>query len=106
MLVGVVGPVVYMVWYRGGRSPRWGPPSRVAGDRRVGPLFAGVQFAITLWGYDLPRPVDWVPPLGDGAHGRPVRVDLLPGFVQGRLEASFGTAPAVGGATFYCALYN
>jgi len=24
-------------------------------------VLAGVQFAITLWGYQLPRPVDWVP---------------------------------------------
>jgi hypothetical protein len=27
----------------------------------LGLVFAGVQFSITLWGFSLPRPVDWVP---------------------------------------------
>jgi membrane protease YdiL (CAAX protease family) len=107
MLVGVVGPVVYMVWYR--RRPLASLGITLKGWRAiVAPalLFAGVQFAITLWGYDLPRPVDWVPLLAMALTVGLFESIFFRGFVQGRLEASFGTAPAVAGAAILYALYH
>jgi membrane protease YdiL (CAAX protease family) len=72
----------------------------------LGVLFAGVQFALTLWGYDLPAAEAWVPllvmSLVDGA----IEAVFFRGFIQGRLEASFGTAPAVAGAAGLYALYH
>lgn len=107
MLVGVIGPVVYTVWYR--RRPLASLGITLRGWRRlVGPalLFAGVQFAITLWGYDLPRPVDWVPLLAMALTVGLFEAIFFRGFVQGRLETSFGAAPAVAGAAILYALYH
>ena len=107
MLVGVIGPVIYTVWYR--RRPLASLGITLKGWRTlVAPalLFAGVQFAITLWGYDLPRPVDWVPLLTMALTVGLFESIFFRGFVQGRLEASFGAAPAVAGAAILYALYH
>lgn len=62
LIIGAAGPVVYTSWRRGRSLATLGLQ---AGDLRrtatLALLFAGVQFALTLWGYDLPAPVDWVP---------------------------------------------
>src|SRR4029079_3229146 len=62
LLLGVGVPIYYTVWHQhaelsdlGLRVGDW----RVTGFLAL--LFGGVQFALTLWGYDLPAPVDWVP---------------------------------------------
>src|SRR5690348_5314088 len=59
-------------WVSPARWPaRYGPRAEL-GDlglrldnwRRAAALglgFAAVQFTLTLWGYDLPRPVEWIP---------------------------------------------
>ncbi|MCD6022449.1 MAG: hypothetical protein K0R20_2159 [Actinomycetia bacterium] len=107
MLVGVAGPVVYTVWLR--RRPLASLGITLRGWRTVvapALLFAGVQFAITLLGYDLPRPVDWVPLLTMSLTVGLFESIFFRGFVQGRLEASFGTAPAVAGAAILYALYH
>jgi hypothetical protein len=107
LLLGVAGPLVYTVWVRGRPlrdlgigTHRW--RSTVA----LGVLFAGVQFALTLWGYDLPRPVDWVPLLVMALTVGVFESVFFRGFVQGRLEASFGAAPAVLGAAGLYGLYH
>ena len=107
LLVGVVGPVVYMVWYRGRSLADLG----IGGHRLpetvvLGLVLAGIQFAMTLWGYDLPEPVDWVPLLVMSVVVGGFEAVFFRGFIQGRLEAAFGTAPAVGGAALLYALYH
>ena len=107
LLVGVVGPVVYMVWRRGRSLTDLG----ISGHRLretigLGLVLAGIQFAMTLWGYDLPEPVDWVPLLVMSIVVGAFEAVFFRGFIQGRLEASFGTAPAAGGAAALYALYH
>lgn len=107
MLVGVAGPLVYTVWLR--RRPVASLGIALRGWRRIiGPalLFAGVQFSITLWGYDLPRPVDWVPLLSMALTVGVFESVFFRGFVQGRLEASLGVVPAIAGAAVLYALYH
>ena len=107
MLLGVVGPVLYTVWYR--RRPLASLGLTLRGWRGVvapAIVFAGVQFAITLWGYDLPQPVDWVPLLCMALTVGMFESIFFRGFVQGRLEASFGIVPAVAGAAILYSLYH
>ena len=107
LLVGVVGPVVYMVWRRGRSLAEFG-----IGGHRLGPtlvlavVLGVVQFSMTLWGYALPEPVDWVPLLVMSLVVGAFEAVFFRGFIQGRLEASFGTVPAVGGAAALYALYH
>jgi len=107
LLTGVAGPVIYMVWRRG-RSLR---DLGIGGHHlrptiALGLLLAGIQFAMTLWGYDLPEPVDWVPLLVMSLVVGAFEAVFFRGFVQGRLEASFGTATAVIGAATLYSLYH
>jgi membrane protease YdiL (CAAX protease family) len=107
LTLGVAGPVIYTVWLR--RRPLASLGIGLRGWRTVvaaALLFAGVQFAITLWGYDLPRSVDWVPLLSMSLTVGLFESIFFRGFVQGRFEASFGTAPAVAGAAALYALYH
>lgn len=107
LLVGVTSPVIYTVWFRR-RSVRSLGLSLAGWRRFVIPaiVFAGVQFAITLWGYDLPQPVDWVPLLVMALTVGVFESIFFRGFIQGRLEAGFGTAPAVVGAAFLYSVYH
>jgi membrane protease YdiL (CAAX protease family) len=107
LLLGVAGPVVYQVWIRGGSlgdlgigARRWRSTAALA------LLFAAVQFSITLWGYDLPRPVDWVPLLTMALTVGAFESVFFRGFIQGRLERSFGAIPAVLGAAALYGLYH
>lgn len=107
LLLGVVGPVVYTVWIRqrplrslGLGLHRW--RSTVA----LGLALAAVQFGVTLWGYDLPAPVDWVPLLVMSITVGLFEAVFFRGFVQGRLEASFGTAAGVAGGAVLYSLYH
>ena len=107
LLLGVAGPVIYTTWLR--RRPLASLGVTLRGWRGVvapALLFAGVQFAITLWGYDLPRPVDWVPLLSMALTVGVFESVFFRGFIQGRLEAAFGTAPAVAGAAILYSLYH
>ena len=107
LLVGVVGPLVYTVWYRrrplrslGFRLDNW---RQAAG---LGVMFAGVQFFLTLYGYDLPAPVDWVPLLVMSLTVGLFEAVFFRGFIQTRLEASFGPAVGVGGAALLYSVYH
>lgn len=107
LLLGVGGPVVYWVWIRGGSLADLGiGTQRLRRTMALGLLFAGVQFSITLWGYDLPRPVDWIPLLTMALPVGFFEAVFFRGFIQGRLEASFGAVPAVVGAAGLYGLYH
>lgn len=107
MLLGTVGPIVYTVWVR----------ERTLGSLGLGLqnlratlflalVFGGVQFSITLWGYDLPAPVEWVPLLAMSLTVGVFESVFFRGFLQGRLETSFGRAPAVVMASVLYAAYH
>lgn len=107
LVLGVVGPVIYTVWTRGGsladlglRRNDW----RSTGGLAL--LFAAVQFAITLWGYRLPAPVDWVPLLVMALVVGVFESVFFRGFIQNRLEASFGSRAGIGGAALLYGLYH
>ena len=107
LLVGVAGPVVYTTWIRRRPLASVGIGLQDLGRTvRLGLLFAGVQFAITLWGYDLPDPVDWVPLLVMALTVGLFEAIFFRGFIQGRLEASLGLGPAVYLAAGLYALYH
>ena len=107
LLLGVVGPIYYTVWRRhaglsdlGLRLGNW----RVTGLLAL--LFASVQFALTLWGYDLPAPVDWVPLLVMALVVGVFESIFFRGFIQTRLEAAYGPVPGIGGAAVLYGLYH
>jgi uncharacterized protein len=107
LLVGVVGPIWYTVWLRHRPLRDLGIGlHRIRETLILAVVFAGVQFAITLWGYDLPSPVDWVPLLVMSLVVGAFEAVFFRGFIQARLEASFGTAIGVGGAAALYALYH
>lgn len=96
LLVGVGGPIGYTVWIRGRSLGDLG--LSMSGLPRVvllAGIFAGVQFAITLWGYDLPAAREWVTLLGMALMVGIFESIFFRGFVQERLQRAFGTAPAV-----------
>jgi uncharacterized protein len=107
LLLGVGGPVLYQVRIRGGSLEDLGIGARRWRSTVVlGLLFAGVQFSITLWGYDLPRPVDWIPVVVLALAVGMFEAVFFRGFIQGRLEASFGAIPALVGAAGLYGLYH
>lgn len=107
LLIGVAGPVAYTVWMRKRPLASLGLSftnlPRVAA---VALIFAAVQFSITLWGYDLPETRDWVTLLGMALMVGVFESIFFRGFVQGRLEASFGAAPAVFAVAFLYGIYH
>lgn len=107
MLLGTVGPSVYTVWVRGRALSSLGLGMRnIRTTALLAVLFAGVQFSITLWGYDLPTPADWVPLLAMSLTTGIFESIFFRGFLQGRLESSFGTAPAVAFAAVLYGAYH
>lgn len=107
LTLGVAGPVVYNTWIR--RRPLH---DLGVGKHALRPtlalaaLFGGIQFLIMFWGYTLPLPVEWVPLLVLSMTVGLFEAIFFRGFVQGRLEASFGIVPAVAGAAVLYALYH
>lgn len=69
-------------------------------------VFAGVQFALTLWGYDLPAAVNWVPLLVMALVVGVFESIFFRGFVQNRLEAQFGPVSGIAGAGALYGLYH
>lgn len=107
LLLGVAAPVFYNVGLRhrplrslGVGFHNWRP------TLALGLVFAAVQFSLTLWGYDLPRPVDWVPLLLMSLTVGVFESIFFRGFVQSRLEASFGPVLGVGLAAVMYGLYH
>lgn len=107
LLLGVVGPIVYQVWFRDrdlesvGLGTHQLPMTLLAGA-----MLAAIQFFTTLWGYDLPAPVNWVPLLVMSLVVGFFEAVFFRGFIQLRLEASLGTMPAVAVAALLYALYH
>jgi hypothetical protein len=107
LVMGVGGPVLYQVGIRGGSLSDLGIGARRwRSTLALGLLFAGVQFSITLWGYDLPRPVDWIPLTVLALAVGLFEAVFFRGFIQGRLESSFGVIPAVIGAAALYGVYH
>jgi membrane protease YdiL (CAAX protease family) len=107
LLLGVVGPVYYTVWRRNSDLSELG--LRVGSWRitvSLGLLFAAVQFALTLWRYDLPAPADWVPLLVMALVVGVFETIFFRGFIQTRLEAAFGPVRGIGGAAVLYGLYH
>lgn len=108
LLLGVGGPVFYTVWSRG-RSLKTLGLSAEGLPRllTLTLLFATVQFAVTFWGYDAwPGSKDSVTLLAMALMVGIFETIFFRGFVQGRLEAAFGTAPAVLVAAFVYGIYH
>jgi uncharacterized protein len=107
LLIGVAGPVAYTIWIR--ERPLASLGLSMTDLPRVALLaltFAAVQFAITLWGYDLPGTRGWVTLLGMALMVGIFESIFFRGFVQGRLQASFGAAPAVFGSALLYGIYH
>jgi membrane protease YdiL (CAAX protease family) len=107
LLVGVAGPVVHTVGVRGLGLDALGLR---AGDRLrtavTALVLASVQFALTLWGYDLPRAEDWVPLLVMALVVGIFESVFFRGFVQNVLEESLGTRGGIAGAAVLYGLYH
>jgi membrane protease YdiL (CAAX protease family) len=107
LLVGVVGPVIYTVWMRGRpladlglTTKNWRPAVG------LGLILGAIQFFLTLYGYQLPAPVDWVPLLVMSLMVGLFEAIFFRGFIQTRLSASFGPIPGVVAAAVLYALYH
>ena len=72
----------------------------------LGLVLGAVQFAMTLWGYALPQPVDWVPLLVLSLTVGFFEAVFFRGFIQTRLASSYGPIAGVGGASALYALYH
>jgi hypothetical protein len=107
LVLGVMGPVAYQVWIRKADLRSLGIGlHRLSATLGLGVVLAGTQFAMTLWGYDLPAAVDWVPLLVMSLVVGLFEAIFFRGFIQNRLEASFGTGPAIAGAALLYSLYH
>jgi membrane protease YdiL (CAAX protease family) len=108
LVVGVAVPVVYTVWWRHRPLASLGLglhqlPLTIA----LGLLFAGIQFALTLWGYDLPASgEDWVPLLVMALVVGIFESIFFRGFLQGRLVAMFGPGLGIVAAAGLYGLYH
>lgn len=107
LLLGVVGPVVYTVWWRsrplrsiGVGLHEWRP------TLLLGLVFAAVQFSLTLWRYEPPEPVDWIPLLLMSLTVGMFESIFFRGFIQNRLEESFGPVAGIGSAAVLYGLYH
>jgi uncharacterized protein len=107
LILGVVGPVIYTVWIRcrpladlGLTTKNW---RQAVG---LGLILGGVQFFLTLYGHQLPAPVDWVPLLSMSLMVGLFEAIFFRGFIQTRLSASFGPIPGAVAAAALYALYH
>lgn len=106
LILGVAGPVFYTV--RRGRPisdlglglENWKPAVV------LGLILTSIQFAITLFGYALPAPVDWVPLLVMSLTVGAFETVFFRGFVQVRLGASLGQASGIAIAAALYAAYH
>jgi membrane protease YdiL (CAAX protease family) len=107
LLLGVIGPVVYTVWWRsrplrslGVGLHEWRPTVL------LGLVFAAVQFSLTLWRYELPAPVEWIPLLLMSLTVGMFESIFFRGFIQNRLEESFGPVAGIGSAAVLYGIYH
>ena len=107
LVIGVAGPVFYTVWLR--RRPL-ASLGLTLGDWRatavLAIVFAGVQFALTLARAEFPAPEVWLPLLAMALPVGLFEAVFFRGFIQNRLEASFGLVPAIPVAAGLYGLYH
>jgi uncharacterized protein len=107
LILGVVGPVIYTVRMRGRPLADLGLTTKNWRQAvGLGLLLGVIQFFLTLYGYDLPAPVDWVPLLTMSLMVGLFEAIFFRGFIQTRLSASLGPIPGVAGAAALYALYH
>jgi len=107
LIIGVVGPIIYQVWIRGKDLRSLGIGlHRIRATLLIAVALGLVQFAMTLSGYELPEPVDWVPLLVMSLVVGFFEAIFFRGFIQNRLQASFGDAPGVAAAAALYAVYH
>jgi CAAX protease family protein len=107
LLIGTVGPVVHAVRYQHRSLRSLGlRTDNLRKTVALGLVFALVQFALTLWGYDLPQPEDWVPLLVMALVVGMFESVFFRGFIQNRLTEQFGPAIGVSGAAIAYGLYH
>lgn len=107
LLIGGAGPVVYTSWVRNRPLTELGFSTEHLGRTAVAALlFGSVQFVLTLWGYDLPRAVDWVPLLCMSMVVGVFESVFFRGFVQNVLERELGTRVGIAGAAALYGLYH
>ena len=107
LLLGTVGPVVHAVRQQRRSLRSLGlRTDNLRVTLAMGLLFAAVQFALTLWGYDLPEPVDWVPLLVMALVVGMFESVFFRGFIQNRLTEQFGPVIGVAGAAVAYGLYH
>jgi uncharacterized protein len=107
LILGVIGPVIYTVWMR--RRPLADLGLTTKNWRQavgLGLVLGAIQYFLTLYGYRLPAPVDWVPLLTMSLMVGLFEAIFFRGFVQTRLSASFGPIPGVVAAAALYALYH
>jgi membrane protease YdiL (CAAX protease family) len=107
LILGVLGPVIYTVWRR--RRPLADLGLTTKNWRQavgLGLVLGLVQFFLTLYGQQLPAPVDWVPLLTMALMVGLFEAIFFRGFIQTRLSASFGFIPGVVAAAGLYALYH
>jgi hypothetical protein len=104
--VGVAGPLLHQVWYR-----KRGLGS-VGIDRHhllealtLGLILVVAQFGSALWDYRPQDAVAWVPLVVVALVVGFFDVLFFRGYVQTRLEASFGTGPGLAGAALLYSLH-
>jgi membrane protease YdiL (CAAX protease family) len=100
------GAVIYTVWMR--RRPLADLGLTTKNWREavgLGLVLAAIQYFLTLYGYRLPAPIDWVPLLTMSLMVGPFEAIFFRAFIQTRLIASFGPIPGVVGAAALYALY-
>jgi uncharacterized protein len=107
LILGVVGPVIYTVWRRGRRLADLGLTRKNWRQAvGLGLVLGAIQFFLTLYGYDLPTPVEWVPLFTMSLMVGLFEAIFFRGFVQTRLSASLGPVPGVVAAAALYALYT
>jgi hypothetical protein len=106
LVLGVAGPVFYTVM-------RARPLADLGLGRGnwmravlLGLILASIQFSITLFGYALPAPIDWVPLLVMSLTVGAFETVFFRGFIQTRLSAGLGRAPGIAIAAALYAAYH
>jgi membrane protease YdiL (CAAX protease family) len=108
LVTGVAVPVVYTVWRRGRPLASLGLglhqlPLTIA----LGLLFAAIQLALTLWGYDLPTSgEDWMPLLVMALVIGIFESIFFRGFLQGRFVSMLGPGVGIAASAGLYGLYH
>jgi membrane protease YdiL (CAAX protease family) len=107
LLLGTAGPLFYTGWVRGRPLRGLGlHRDNLRGTALLALAFAGVQFGLTLWGYDLPAAVNWVPLLCMSLVVGVFESVFFRGFIQNTLERQLGPRVGIGAAAALYGAYH